>query len=117
MTATDLTIRVVKSDPFRAQLEIIGVLDDEGASLVSGVLASHLKGGRRLVQVGMSSVARVTDSALVALAHAHQLFVDGRSTLVFAAVTPEVRERVWQLGLDRILLLASADHDAARQIA
>lgn len=117
MAEVDLAIGFASSDSFHARLEVAGCLDEGGMALLLGALHSHLDAGRRFVQLDLSRMAMVSDEALTELAHAHYLFGESKGALILAGILPEARERVWQLGLDRVLLIAPDDAALERQIA
>lgn len=102
------TLRVVASQVTgrAATLTVSGELDLATAELLTAALEHQLDAGRRYVRLNLSALTFCDASGLHALVAAHHRFLNGRGTLVLAAVSPAVSRLLTLTSLDRTLFLA-----------
>jgi anti-sigma B factor antagonist len=107
-----LTITIVKRDPLRANLRLVGELDLASMPILEACLENLLATGSRYVRADLSGLAFLDCAGLGALARAHIEFLRERGTLILTGASVRTR-RVMALAQLEDVLFVAADLPAA----
>jgi anti-anti-sigma factor len=104
-------VRTTAQDEWRAAIELCGELDVAHAEELHRELAGHLDAGRRVIRVDASRVEFMDSTAAGALAAATARCREHHGTLILTGVRRPVQRLLELAGLDRVLLVDTADHE------
>ena len=102
-------VRTSSCDATRANLNVSGDLDTDGAEVLAQVIEGHVRAGRRFLRLHLGGVRHLGDAATVVIARAHEQLLAGRGTLILIGVDSrlEAALRLAAPGSPLLLLPAS----------
>lgn len=98
-------VRTSTCDATRANLDVSGDLDADGAAVLEQVIEGHIRAGRRFLRLHMFGVRTVGDAATVVIARAHEQLLASRGTLILTGVERRIEARLRAAAESPLLLL------------
>jgi anti-anti-sigma regulatory factor len=98
-------VRTSTCDATRANLNVSGDLDADGAAVLEQVIEGHVRAGRRFLRLEMGGVRTVGDAATVVIARAHEQLLASRGTLILTGVERRIETRLRAAAASPLLLL------------
>jgi anti-anti-sigma regulatory factor len=90
LPAGGFDVRTTTCDAARANLQVSGDLNDDGAAVLAHVIDGHVRAGRRFLRLHLGGVRSLGAAATVTIARAHEQLLAGRGTLVLIGVTGDI---------------------------
>lgn len=107
-TAADFTITTHRCDQAAAELQLEGILDERGATLLRALIDGHLRDGRRFLRLDVRSVTSADRPAVRLLAELHRHLLDRRGTLILTGVTEPLKAVLRAADADLFMIAPTA---------